>query len=584
MAALAEFPQEVLDTILSSPDLSHHDRANIRLVNRFFHRAVSPHVFRRIHISCLKTDRDAFLAIANSPHLAPLVKELVWDEVSVEYPPSRPLPMDLVPVTDRDDETSIPEVLSLMERTAQEIPWLPWVANSPQSRASPEELQEFNQIFEEFLPIFVRAVEKLSNLRCITSTAMSSDRVLCDGSYPLTLNNFLILGDSHRRRDGFLKFVLPTIARGGTSIDTLRWIDRDVGQTIALVVDTDPTPMTSLRSIDLCFAFTPYDRNTLYPYRERENVVKFSRWMHAAEALEELCLCFEDEWGNSDEKVTAIVRYLLMASKDPQLGGWKNLRTLAVHGSFSAEWVAPFVAAHASTIRRVLLCGVNVTHGTIDGLSKIEDLRLDYLEIRQEGFNDDDDLADRARLLKYINKESTEVPWEYCRNPPNDPIATDIWEENNNAEDDMESLASSDSQDARRAESPYWCWGRYHTPGSRGFQVYYWPVPENIEGSFPTEVWRFTSRDGTIQYGAEPYDWFEDWDTGEGDVAEPVPYGQDFLQELRDSARKGYEIGCYFGGAWDQVFDLLKPPEGAILYNVDEDPFVRSKELRWELM
>lgn len=80
-AGLLGMPQELLRMVAADPVLTNRDRKQARLACRVLDGAMTPIVFRRIFISRLRADRDTFLSIAASPHLAACVEEVVWLEL-----------------------------------------------------------------------------------------------------------------------------------------------------------------------------------------------------------------------------------------------------------------------------------------------------------------------------------------------------------------------------------------------------------------------------------------------------------------------------------------------------------------------
>lgn len=111
--------------------------------------------------------------------------------------------------------------------------------------------------------------------------------------------------------------------------------------------------------------------------------------------------------------------------------------------------------------------------------------------------------------------------------------------------------------------------GRYFHRGSG--DIFCIRVPDGSNGGSTTEIWKFTHRNGTVGYGDEPLDWFEEWDVDAGDREEPTPFGSalDGFRRLGDHMMK--DVASYLG----ETLNLLKQvelPEGAILYNEAEDP------------
>lgn len=67
--------------VAADPVLTNRDRKQARLACRVLDGTMTPVVFRRAFISRLRVDRDAFLGVAASPHLAACVEEVVWLEL-----------------------------------------------------------------------------------------------------------------------------------------------------------------------------------------------------------------------------------------------------------------------------------------------------------------------------------------------------------------------------------------------------------------------------------------------------------------------------------------------------------------------
>lgn len=67
--------------VAADPVLTNRDRKQARLACRVLDGAMTPVVFKRVFISRLRVDCDAFLSVAASPHLAACVEEVIWLEL-----------------------------------------------------------------------------------------------------------------------------------------------------------------------------------------------------------------------------------------------------------------------------------------------------------------------------------------------------------------------------------------------------------------------------------------------------------------------------------------------------------------------
>lgn len=81
MATFGDLPAEMLSIIAAAPNLTNHDRKQARLANSSLAAAMTPFIFRRAYISWIKADRDAFMSLAVTPHLAAHVEEVIWFEL-----------------------------------------------------------------------------------------------------------------------------------------------------------------------------------------------------------------------------------------------------------------------------------------------------------------------------------------------------------------------------------------------------------------------------------------------------------------------------------------------------------------------
>ncbi|KAK7219846.1 hypothetical protein V2G26_007849 [Clonostachys chloroleuca] len=109
---------------------------------------------------------------------------------------------------------------------------------------------------------------------------------------------------------------------------------------------------------------------------------------------------------------------------------------------------------------------------------------------------------------------------------------------------------SEDSVTERIRNGPKWFWGRYFHERAIEGEIYFMQVDDIHPQGWPTTIWKFTSREGLVYYGQDPLEAFEEWDTEQGDLEEPTPYGRDMDLAISRTNEK--------------------PPEGAWLYDVSE--------------
>ncbi|CAG9957014.1 unnamed protein product [Clonostachys rosea f. rosea IK726] len=80
--SLERLPQEILRRIVEHEDLETQDRKAISLTCSTLRSHALPSLFRCITISQLWQDRENFLHICHTPHLAPHVRDIEWQEIS----------------------------------------------------------------------------------------------------------------------------------------------------------------------------------------------------------------------------------------------------------------------------------------------------------------------------------------------------------------------------------------------------------------------------------------------------------------------------------------------------------------------
>ncbi|OTB00803.1 hypothetical protein M426DRAFT_15158 [Hypoxylon sp. CI-4A] len=77
---------ELLYTVLEDSCITLEDLKSARLVSKYWTTIPTDLLFRRIGMSRLKKDHDAFFNIASRPHLANSVRILVWYELENDLP------------------------------------------------------------------------------------------------------------------------------------------------------------------------------------------------------------------------------------------------------------------------------------------------------------------------------------------------------------------------------------------------------------------------------------------------------------------------------------------------------------------
>ncbi|KAG8409429.1 hypothetical protein J3459_017532 [Metarhizium acridum] len=220
-APFERLPAEILDLIILQPFLCGEDIKSIRLVSRRITSSATRCLFQQVHISALHRDREVFLSIAQSPHLACHVQTLVWDELTGKFELLQDESLR-IKMGWRDPFDSAG--FSLVDDLTSQVEPLFWLTSKS------VKLEKGKKKATDALPFwdeFVEAVDKFPALRAFVSRPMQPDREVqsaADG-YPLSvrvINGFLHFDDwvgntgenSHHDTVfnlGFLFYLIPLL-------------------------------------------------------------------------------------------------------------------------------------------------------------------------------------------------------------------------------------------------------------------------------------------------------------------------------------------------------------------------------------
>jgi hypothetical protein len=245
---LTSLPFDILRAIVWSERLDRNDVEHLRLTCRSLSDVTVTRLFYRIGISKLNTDRDSFLFICRSPHLASHVRELEWLEITWDIDLFQRIPSNLsVPpgalqlgeIEDDDTESMCHHFAA----AAETLFWLP----SPPNIALPgsvlpvdnrlELLATHQNTVEGFRDIFQSALDMLPNLHTFVSRPMSSTRLITTQSgYPMAASLFQTFQDTPKfpgpppeTNDGLIHFLIPAMDRPTSTVTRLRWADEFPG-------------------------------------------------------------------------------------------------------------------------------------------------------------------------------------------------------------------------------------------------------------------------------------------------------------------------------------------------------------------
>lgn len=469
--------------------------------------------------------------------------------------------------------------------------------------------QQRKRAIHVFRKVFNSALKRFPNLRTIVSRPMPFDRVIyVPGAfdYPITAklfqthhqwNSDWITPSRKHGNDGLFKFILPAMEDNLVpSVTRLLWEDEFPGG--SQFRRARPKAFAQLESLSLyLISDTRKDYDNLVANLDGASNVRHlslmvqepHRKLFSAQKLEKAMLRITSKGGPSR---------------------WTNLQSLSIVSMDTLEHrLVDLVANNADSLRHIYLRNSPIQYATIKALAKIPRLRLKTICLTEDSYDwlwsgggekRKRKVFPEADLLDEINREvpggvqseavrkrwgddiviltEEEKGTEYPCNSHRDDVWTSHLHPSIRFEDEDKSVCSQDSEDSldRRVRTgPKWTWSRFFHESPNG-DVYYQQVPDSDTRGTPTVLWRFTYRDGTVNFGVDPLMWFDDWDPEAGDVEEPTPFGQPFLDFLRSDAcerdREPISLESFLGqGEALELLRNLRPPEGAVLHCEDMD-------------
>ncbi|KAK3903572.1 hypothetical protein C8A05DRAFT_14468 [Staphylotrichum tortipilum] len=584
-SGLASLPFDVARMVVWDEQLSLDDVAALRLTCRALATVTATRLFYRIAISKLNKDRDAFLAICHSPHLAPHVHEVEWLEVCysvnvADLPSSIPSDMN----AEEDDTAAL---CRDFDDQAKASFWM--VASLPgdDGGTDPGSLETAHQrIVTEFRHRFIAALDLLPSLHTLTSRQMPPYWVInLDSEYHMAAGLFqrykrVPLQDmSAQSNDGLFLFLFPAMERPTSTVTRLRWADELAG--FSYLRPLPAGAFDHLESLELCLMPSKPKLDASLGHLE-------AACARAAPTLRRLKLCLDHGRAPSLPSPVELAILGPALARAPSC----HLRSLSLVSARCGEDVLfGLFEAHATSLRHVYLEFVGVTAGLIARVAGLTALRLDSIEV----VNDTSRMVCKRALARYINGEPPSQGPAMCCFGACDGVMRDRVESGGSSlalatadigeyseserGSDAESDASEDSMDYRRQTGPKWAWSRF-VPEDESFPtgVYCFQVASSHPGGHATEYWNFTSRDGETACGTDPLDWFEDWDANAGDIEEPLPYCEALSEFWRngirvlETDRRGWPVIYDLGGeAWEEL-QRENPPAGAVLYDEHLDP------------
>ncbi|KAI1205840.1 uncharacterized protein F4807DRAFT_470612 [Annulohypoxylon truncatum] len=405
---LPYLPWELITRIVSDPQFSRQDLKNFRLICPSFEQPVSSILFQRVKLSRLAKDREAFEAIAASPHLAKHVRQIVWQELNLEAwdapdndddywipehtgPEPTKAPSD-APSVDSEASSStcsfvhpnvsLDNVTRLMNAAAKDpnLFWIPISRNPPQQMGA----VTYPNV-STFLTRLSVAIKKMPNLEAIRTCPMPHDRVIHYRGYPLRADLYRYKSDLESRhgQTGVFNFLLPIMGQAGNKITSLHWADEPTNDSFLLNLrPAHSQAFERLTSIDLCIAGTG---NTL-GYSPQGLVSCLS----AAKNLKHLSLCFE-RTALPEPMINAIFQCY-----------WPHLESFELSNAMLIQppTYRPFFKKHAGSLRhlRLVMCDILTRH--LIAIQRSAKLHLETVKLVR--FHTDD-------VLRFPEKEVVEI-------------------------------------------------------------------------------------------------------------------------------------------------------------------------------
>ncbi|KAK0641391.1 hypothetical protein B0T16DRAFT_419763 [Cercophora newfieldiana] len=597
---ITTLPFELLVSILWSDELDQHDVGAVRSTCKALAPAAASRLFFRIYVSKLHADRDQFLAICNSPHLAQHVREVEWLEISYSVGDF------LLDGRNAFDDTA--DLCQQFEITSQRILWL---FNLSENAIDGIKFPIDDAVIDEsrkkradaialFRPVFESAVDNLPNLHTFISRPMTSERVLSNVVYthPMAAWQFQSFRIAAQPNDGLFLFLLPAMARASSTVTRLRWLDECSGCSYLRVF-----PERAFHKLESLEISAPQWKEEDFDDSNVLDGLK-TALTSAAPTLRHFKLDLDSTCVDGPSQHTHLGAILLGLLSNGQFA----LRSLELSSmSLSTSTQLQIIRANATSLRHLTLEDVPAHSKLIEGMAHTPGLRLqsiqllldrewfhgtswfkDLLDPDDEPSSSDDGLLgkeDRSKPHRLILTERTllrHLSGERAvqRNGvrlcdllssgrptivvTRDEGINEIGGETEASSDDSET-SSEDSVAYRQLTAPRWLWRRLDD-ASGGGRVVAFQLPEMTPDDIghPTERWRFTSRNGEVGYGDDPLTWFEDWDLEAGDREEPLPYCKALHDFVRGHVQEDSET-------FDEDTGRILPTTALFEYDADED-------------
>ncbi|VUC26250.1 unnamed protein product [Clonostachys rosea] len=564
--SITSVPETVLRSVFDDDALSHEDIIALRLTCRAFVRAANSILFRRIYISQLYHDRDIFVAICNSPHLAEHVYEIEWQEVS--WFPGYFTQLPDLGSAEEGQDMEFRNMVEELDLVADQLFWLPALSLAQPDLNGDTVLIRRDQAISEFVGEFCKSLQLLPNLCTAISQAMPEDRLLWCSEYPFEVKGFQdhhlsIPGEycawEHPGSDGLHHFLLPAMeSLDHRPITRLLWHDESHG---ASYLRPLPSKQGFRNLVSMNLSFNPKS--------SRDSYAHIQACLEACKYIRHLALELRDCFQYST------LQSKLLRIDDDGIPQWYRLNSISLsnfcflgrHG----QQLLSLIKRSEENLSHLYLEDTEVSFSLIKELARgCSRLSLRSLRIWDNSPSSESVYVPEDMLLNYVNSGTTSGL--ASANEAFDQNRFDRYLEDSRAtrylftfdgeeaskqESMVETVDERDEEEpseAHLANAPRWDFDRFYHEDEDDGEVWVFRIgQESRYEGYATQLWKFTNRDGEVAYGRHPLDWWEDWEPNEGDLAEPTPYCDDlfyFVAERQKIFMAGYES--------------LRPPPGAV--------------------
>ena len=562
-ANLARLPAELHHLIFAQ--LSRKDHKALRQTCHSLTNITTGYVFFRAHISLLREDRDAFLNISNSPHLRDVVEQVVWYDI----PPmpnvsnlekiynSEPRlrsrsyyqwadPPGIYGQSNKDLMQVLPYLVNLYYRAR----WWNEYTCSFMSRREVENERRGSPL-GYFVTRFITALEQMPRLRTMISRPIPYDKVICSGNssdIPFVIGCFKRfpdyspdseppdssrLGTTYSGLDSSILVILEAISRSSKlSIESLYFADRHTRSRLININGSHAEAFRQLKHIDLCICGL-------------EHALNLTTCLHAAGNLHTLKLCYENALTERDDGLEAWKYTIFWDIFSEQR--WEHLSSIEfVDSAFQLPHLESFITNHQSSLRHIRLQDCSLYNSCVSQLvahmTSLPNLILDTIYISLQSsdaiFKPDwlRGIVNAKKLpvppvsilqssdVRFWNEEAwPEIVVHDIRQRP------EIFAEHGIYIDGDDGTDVDDDNPVTQHPPTYWVLDQV------GPDIIFYSKPTLDDGvGYNTQVWKFIYRDGSVAWTdryyevQDPFEFFEDWDSEEGDRVEPTPYGPKF--------------------------------------------------------